>query len=755
VSAALAVVTFAVGGASGAPQRTPAQARRLTVERITSQPSLIGTAPSSPTWSPDSSRLAFLWNDKATPFRDIWIVPASGEPPSQVTNMDRDFPYPEPNDPDPVRAPRLRFEARIRSGVSEFTWTPDGQALVFSYRGDLFRIDAAGGGLKRLTQAATGASNVAFSPDGRFISFVRSGDFWLLNQKTGHLVQATHVYVPPIGTVSGGRYYRPDVEIGPYTSGDGSRVYAWSPDSRYVALHYVDRRQVRKVPFPDYLGDETTVNVLRRAYPGDENEIRTIAIYSVGEGRFRLLDLPDQTGRLIDSFNWSPDARRLLIDQHADDAVNRWIYTVSADDWSLHEVWHDSGAKRTFSPVNAQWASDGQGVIFIGDLDDRLRLYSLPAGAMRPKALTEGDWDVVGERGAAKVVVSLRTKEIWFVSTQKNPYERQVYRMPEAGGAIVQVTSLPGTHVPFPSPDGTKLAVLHSNDVTPTELYVMDAKGGVVEQRVTQSPPKEFYAYNWVRPRYITFKSRIDNFTLHARILEPPNLDRAKKYPVIFGPVYMNTVRNQWDGLYSTLQQYLTLEGEYITVLVDVRGSVGYGRAFREKFLMDWGGGDLDDLQSAVEYLKTLPYVDAGRVGIWGNSYGGLLTVYSLLKKPGLFKAGVAGAPATDPLFFQPDDVSHSRRPAAYPEVYQDRAAVRFAENLQDHLMIIHGMQDDVVPFKTTVALAEQLMLLGKDFDFVPVPAANHEWSRRDYYATFTLRKLVEHFDRYLGRGGR
>jgi len=249
----------------------------------------------------------------------------------------------------------------------------------------------------------------------------------------------------------------------------------------------------------------------------------------------------------------------------------------------------------------------------------------------------------------------------------------------------------------------------------------------------------------------VTFPSRIDDYTLHARVLEPVDLDRGKRYPVVFGPVYSNTVRNRWGGRNALLHQLLVERG-YIVVQVDVRGSTGYGRAFREEFLMDFGGEDLDDLHSAVEYMATLPYVDPDRIGIWGSSYGGLLTIYSLLKKPGVFKAGVAGAAAVDPYFFGTDDVAIVRRPQSHPEAFA-RGAAQYAGNLQDHLLIIHGTQDDVVPFKTTVMLAEELMRHGKDFDFAFAPGATHGWTRRPHHARYLLGKLVAHFDRYLGAG--
>jgi dipeptidyl-peptidase-4 len=276
----------------------------------------------------------------------------------------------------------------------------------------------------------------------------------------------------------------------------------------------------------------------------------------------------------------------------------------------------------------------------------------------------------------------------------------------------------------------------------------MDLRGDA-SRRVTNSPPPEFGEREWARARYVRFPSRIDEYTLHARILEPAELEPGRTYPVVFGPMYSNTVRNRWTGIYGLVQQLLVQKG-YIVVQVDVRGSTGYGRRFREEFLTDFAGEDIEDIASAVDYIRTLPYVDPERLGIWGSSYGGTLTVYTLLKKPGLFRAGVAAAAAVDPYFFGTDDVAIVRRPDTHPEIFEN-TAVRYAANLEDHLLLIHGMQDQVVPFKTTVVLADALIREGKDFDFAFAPGATHAWSRERFYSRYLFGKLLEHFDRYLG----
>jgi len=393
---------------------------------------------------------------------------------------------------------------------------------------------------------------------------------------------------------------------------------------------------------------------------------------------------------------------------------------------------------------------DARRILVVADIADRDHLYLIDTSIPEPVPvpMTSGDWDVAGERGAATVHAD-RDHSVIFTATRPNPYERQVYRVAGEAAVPVPLTTRAGVHVPSVSPDGRHVATLWSDDVTPTELLVLDARPGGSEHQVTTSPPAEFARAKWAQPRYETFRNAVDGFVVHARIIEPPALDRTQKHPVIFSGVYSNTVRNRWGGINGTLGQYLVQHG-YIVVQVDVRGSVGYGRAFREAFLMDYGGRDLDDLQAVVDGLKKLPYVDGTRMGIWGSSYGGLLTLYALLKRPGMFAAGVAGAPASDPFAFGPDDVAITRSPKTDPDAFVRGSAMALGENLRDHLLIIHGLMDDVVPFRTTMALAERLMLLGKDFDLATAPAATHAWSAREHYAVYFYRKLVQHFDRYL-----
>lgn len=725
------------GGGNAAPCEGPAG---LTLERLTASPALTGTAPILPRWSPEGTWLAFLWNQQGLPVREIWLIRSDEDEPRCLNGS-------------PQAGVSTEASPGTDAGVTDLVWTPDGQALLFLRGGELWEVEVAGGVPRRLTsqcmdalsacRAPQGAkSELGISPDGRLVSFLADGDLWVLAREGGAAARATEVGVPPIGSLPLGTYFRPDVEIGPATWG-GPPSYAWSPDGRYIAVHYVDRRHVPSMSFPYYLGEAPSMNLLRRGRPGDANEVRDVGFYDVREGSLRPLELPAATEMRVVGFTWSPSGV-LLIDRESDDAVDRHLLVVDPITGATTEIWHDHRESRTWNDSASAWHGDGRRVLLTGDLDDHYRIYLLSPGDPNIRAVTPGPYDVTGPG-----IPIVGTDHILYVSSEPSPYERHVWRIDEDGERRVRLTTRPGTHAPILSPDCRTLALLSSDDITPPELYLTSAVASTEPRRITFSQPADFAEVTWAKARYVTFPHRTDRFTLHARIIEPPRLDRSRRYPVIFGNMYSNTVRNRWETRFAALQQYLAVERGYIVVQVDVRGSTGYGREFREAFLMDWGGGDLEDIESAVEYLTTLPYVNGERMGIWGTSYGGTLTVYSLLRKPGLFRAGVAAAPAVDPHFFGSDDVAVCRRPQTHPEAFT-RGALQYAANLRDHLLLMHGMQDDVVPFQTTVALTEELTRLGKDFEVAFAPAATHAWSQRPDYALYFMRRLVAHFDRYL-----
>ncbi len=691
-----------------------AQERDLTLDDIFATPRITGTSPSGPVWAPDSKHFAFSWNEPGKSGRGLWLSTNDGKDVRLISD---------------TASPSVRAMA----------W-PDANTIISLRGNDLWQTSLNREEDRQLMLVEAGAGRLSLSPNGNQAAYIKNGDLWLADFASRENRQLTEIGIASLSSLRKGRYSRAEREIGPgIWSGP---TYKWSPDGKTIAIHVVDRREMRKVPFPNYLAEETNPNEVRRSYPGDPNEIRRVGLLDVESGKITYLDLPNPSGNQVIDFNWSPEGA-LLIDIASDTAVDRKLFVVAPGETQPREIWKGVRESRMYTSFGSAWHPDGKQVIFLSDMGDRYGLYSIDATASKAssKLLTDPAYDVLS-------APTIAGNAVFYAGNGVNPYEQHIYRLNLSRGKPEQMTNLAGQNIGYPSPDGKHLVFRHSNDTSPAELYVASSKGGNAT-RITNSPLPAFNERTWVGAEYVNFPSLVDDYRLHARILKPTNLEPGKKYPVLFGPVYSNTARNRWAGNYGLVQQLLVKKG-YIIVQVDSRGSNGYGRAFREEFLLGFADQDIEDYASAVAYMESLDYVDPDRIGIWGSSYGGTLSVYSLLKKPGLFQAGVAAASAVDPVFFGTDDVAIVRTPQTEPEVFE-RKAIKYAANLEDKLLFIHGMQDHVVPFKTTATLADELIKQGKNFDFAFAPGATHGWSGERYYNRYLFGKLIEFFDRHLG----
>lgn len=727
----------------------------LSVERLVSMPTLSGTPPGRPVWSPDGRQLAFVWNEHGGAFRDLYLYDLDESKPRRLTDLSgtggqvAEFGQ---HLVDPSASTDVLIqesEARHRTGIAQFVWSADSRSLYFNHAGQVHLLRLSDGHTEVLIESPAVRSQLQLSPDGRFLSFLQDGDLWLYRFDGGYLARATQIGLPGIGQVPIGAFNARDREYSDHR---------WSADGRYIALHHVDRRDVHRMPIPSYLHSEPILHEVRRGYPGQEGLIRKVGIYDTADGLVRYLPLDEPTRRTVLTLSWSPVANVLLIQQDSYDGEHRWLFTASAEERLVRQIHHDHRPRRIYAMFNAAWSSDGQQVIMVSDHEAWYQLYSLPAAGGPLRRLTRGDFDVTGGGFAATPLrVSAARGELFFASTEASPYEINVYRMPERGGRVQRVTLEAGTHEQWSvATDGEHIAVVSSSDSQPGELFVVASDSGEA-RRITHSPLPAFDDFELLQPHYVSFPSRADDFTLHARILLPSDIDPGKTYPVIIGNVYSGTARNQWTWPrpISLLQQMMASQGEYIIVQTDLRGSVGYGVEFREAFQGDWGGGDLDDLHSTVDYLKTLPYVDPQRIGIWGNSYGGMMVLFALFERPGLFAAGIAGSPAIDPFYFTQNDQHLSRRPQTHPEIFARSSLLTRGDRLEDPLLIIHGLHDDIVPFKTTVDLLERLMLQGKDFEMIVPPQSGHWWAYPEHYAVHTFRRFMQFFEQHVGSGGR
>ncbi len=714
-------------GADGAP-------RKLSIERLYSLPWVIGTSPAAPTWSPDSRHLAFLWNDDGGNFYDVWMTDVNSARPVRVTQMPR-RPMPRPpasGRPVPagdIDALTAIERAENDRGVSAVLWTADSSHLIFSFQGQLYEV-SPGQAPQRLAESNDAQSEAAAAPKSNRIAYLSAGDLWVL--ELGDKPMAKKLYAPGLEGVIVESLY-------------------WSADGQQLAFVETDLRQIRERQIPDYLADETRAVAVKRAFPGEPSESRRVGIVSASGGTVQWADLGAAPFGQIFSVAFSPDGKALLVDTSDLYIKDRRLFTVDPSTGRSMLLVREVDPKNVTAEWWADWAPDAKGVYFISDRDNDYHLYYQPLRGGAPKRLSRGAWAVFS------AAVSRRAAAVFFIANPSNPEERQLFRMPLRGGAPRRLSAAAGNHDPLLSPDGRWVADLFSNDVTPPDLYLLASNEAGAARQVTHSPLAEFSDYRWVAARYVSFPNVHDGTLLHARLTLPPDFNPARKYPAILGSVYSNTVHNRWGGrIYHPtwgIDQYLAQQG-YVIMNVDISGSSGYGKAFRQRIGEDYGGVDVEDLYSGVQYLIGQGFVDAQRVGIWGSSYGGLLTTMSLFKKPGVYRAGVAGAPATSLYHAETGEMRTMMAPQDHRQQYAASSAFLQSGGLQDHLLIIHGMKDDVVLFKDSISLTQRLILQGGDVDLVVLPNSPHGWDTEGLAQTrFAYRKLAEYFRTYLGEG--
>jgi dipeptidyl aminopeptidase/acylaminoacyl peptidase len=365
----------------------------------------------------------------------------------------------------------------------------------------------------------------------------------------------------------------------------------------------------------------------------------------------------------------------------------------------------------------------------------------------KPKQLTSGKWEITGAE------LSRDASRFYITSTEAHPGERQLYSLSLDGGARTRITTMTGSNESEISPDDGMLGIVYSYSNKPPEVYLMPNQPGAQASRVTTTPTAEWRSFKWIDPKIITYKAR-DGVDVYARLFTPEMIgarrDLARPGVVfVHGAGYAQNAHKYWASYFREYMFHNLLASRgYVVLDVDYRASSGYGRDWRTAIYRHMGGKDLEDIVDGAKYLASQEKVDPKRIGVYGGSYGGFITLMAMFTTPDVFAAGAALRPVTDWAHYNHGYTSNILNlPQKDAEAYRKSSPIYFVEGLKGALLICHGMVDTNVLFQDSVRLVQRLVELGKEnWEFAPYPVENHGFTEETSWAD-EYRRILKLFE--------
>ena len=447
---------------------------------------------------------------------------------------------------------------------------------------------------------------------------------------------------------------------------------------------------------------------------------------------------------------WSEDGSKAVLMARAADNKDRWVLALDPATGKTRvivsehdDAWIDGPGTFTLG-----WMKDNQHIYFQSERSGYAHLYSVSYEGGEPKQLTSGKWEVTGVR------MSDDKSRFFMTTSEVHPGERHLYTMSPDGGERIKVTSMPGGNQAFVSPDEKMLALIYSYSNKPPELYIQENKPAAPAVKVTSSPAPEFWNYAWIDPPIVTFKAR-DGAEVFARLYKPKTFKKGGPAVIfVHGAGYAQNVHRYWSSYFREYMfDHFLMENGFTVMDVDYRASSGYGRDWRTGIYRHMGGKDLDDQVDAAKWLVSEQGVDAKRIGIYGGSYGGFITLMAMFTQPDVFAAGAALRPVTDWAHYNHPYTSNILNlPQKDAEAYKQSSPIYFAQNLKGALLICHGMVDTNVHFQDTVRLVQRLIELRKtNWELAVFPVEDHGFLEQTSWAD-EYKRIFKLFETNLKR---
>jgi len=696
VAAGTILLVFAMNGMAQHKQK-------LTVETIFGG-SLYEPAPSEMRWAPDGRRVAYFLPE-GSDGRALWVLDAPTGKKTRVLSPDQVREM-APSSEDASISERERAR-RNRYDTPSYSWAPDADRILLTSAGRLHVYTLSSGSAVLLAPSKTGLLDAKFSPDGKWVSFIDRHDIWAVPSSGGKEKQLTFGGNELLLHGEPDWIYEEEFDL--------HTCYEWAPDSRHIAFLELDESVVPVYPIVDQLRSQASVEMQRYPKSGDPNPKVRAGAVNLDSSQ---VTWGDRTAEYIPRIGWA-DSNSFVMQLLSRTQNELELLEVNAQNGSSRRIiseqdpnWVDIGGDLRFLSGGSRflWTSDRTGFrhIFLYDRNGQL-----------VRQITTGDWVVYEIAG-----IDEPGGWIYYMSNQTSTIGRNLFRIRMDGSNPERITNAPGSHRITMNTQATGYVDSFSSMTRRQEIEVRDLgarrETGLFHARALDE-------FDLVAPEMSELKTP-DDATVRIVLYKPKKLTPNRKYPVLvyaYGMPGSPAIQDAWPSNRGLFHQFLVQEG-FVVALVDDRTSAIPGHKYAVAAHQRVGPVAAKDHEFAVQYLKSLPYVNGAAIGIWGWSGGGFTAAYHVTHTR-LFTAGIAGAPVTDWRLY--DSVYTERYmglPAEVPEAYDRASVLRAAPDYKGRLLLIYGGQDDNVHPQNTIQLVQALIRNKKQFDLMEYPDKTH-----------------------------
>ncbi|HTU46531.1 MAG TPA: DPP IV N-terminal domain-containing protein [Bryobacteraceae bacterium] len=660
--------------------------------------------PITPIWSPDGK--SFVYEQQ----HSVYLYTVAGR-------QSKEWFKPETLEKQarqPAPSPEFGWQNRRVSSAS-YQWFPDSKDLLASAAGDLFIVHP-NGNFDQITKTEIDEEDPKLSPDGKSVLYRSDSNLYLIDLATKQVRQLTSGGTATLLNGELDWVYPEELDIHTATW--------WSPDSQQIAYFQFDVSHEFVYPQADLLGERAIAEPERYPQAGTPNAGVRLGVISAQGGATKSpttkwMDLGDTTSTLLARVAWLPDSSQIAVERFTRLQNQLDLLFCNPATGAVHTVLHEQSktwinvADNLFllkSRPEFLWTSERTGFRHIYRYSNQGELLG---------QLTSGDWEVT-----TIAAIDEPQQRVYYTSNEPSPLEWQLYSVAFSGGERTRLTKEDGTHYIHANADGTYYFDSYSNLKRPEEGTVRSASG---DQLSILQPADTAVLNDFdILPTEIVQVQAPNGPILYARLIKPAGFQPGTKYPLIvevYGGPGVQSVRNEWYDLYAQVYAHRG----YVVWQLDNRGSNGRGHAFEVPIFRELGKQEVADQRLGVEHLIAMGLVDPKRVGITGWSYGGYMTIHSLLLAPDVFKVGVAGAPVND---WHNYDTIYTERYMGLPDQnkagYDASSNVRNAGRFEGKLLILHNFEDDNVLFQNTMQMANALEQSDKQYFLQLYPLKSH-----------------------------